>query len=176
MRILLDTLHEDLNRKSSLSENIQHLALNNPSPQEEKKTSQEQWESIQGNRGSVISDLCGGQTRNILKCANCNDVRILYEMFMDLSIPLPNEITEKSIRITVILAPSSPIVRYVLKVNKDSKITDLLLKLQELTGIFYNNLLFGHINQSYADELFFPKSIQECFKNDGSDLYAFEVM
>ncbi|CAG9332096.1 unnamed protein product [Blepharisma stoltei] len=176
LRILLDSLHEDLNRRVENIERHQILSLSNPSPQEEKKASQEQWELLQGSRGSVISDLCGGQTRNVLKCEKCNDITTLFEMFMDLSIPLPNEQSELSIRITVILRPPNPIVRYILKLKKNCEISDLFEKLNTLTGVSPQNFLFAHVNHSYADDLFYPKNIMDCILNDESDLYAFEVI
>lgn len=142
LRILLDALHEDLNRNEG--EGISKtITLVNPEEQYEITSSKSHWEKIQGSVGSVISDLCGGQTRNKISCTNCKSNITIFEMLMDLSLPIP--IPTPEITVSLIYVPKyvSCYTKYKFNFNKNFDVKELLNKLLKEIEIEPENLIFS---------------------------------
>jgi len=174
LRLLLDTLHEDLNRKTETKVSSQNVTLENADQEEEIKASKEQWERIQGVNGSVISDLFGGQTRNVMECESCGHKKVVFEMFMDLSLPMPVKENEVAVSVVVVPRLSSSVKKYTNRVSQDDCFESLLSKLQSSTGISPQNLVFAKVSKNCIEKVFQPLSIEEVASE--TELYAYEVI
>jgi ubiquitin C-terminal hydrolase len=120
LSILLDSMHEDLIRQAEVSpkdnsadnptsdpESISFArtaSIVNPTREQEIEVANRQWKSIQSFAGSVISDLCGGQTRCTILCSSCGNKKVLFEMFMSLSLPIP---VSMETGVIVVVVPST---------------------------------------------------------------------
>ncbi|CAG9314363.1 unnamed protein product [Blepharisma stoltei] len=177
LSMLLDGLHEDLNRRSEEAKITQSATLKNPSQQQEIQTSREQWEQLQGERGSVISDLCGGQIRNCLTCPSCSDKKVRFEHFMDLSVPIPIKENDLSIVLTFIPRNSTKYRKLKIRVAKDDPIEALLINIQNKTQVSPSKLIFGFIDDSFITHVFQPTEINECIPPKKSvSLVAYEII
>ena len=84
--ILLDQLHEDLNRIS----NKPYIELLEKQPNEDDITASKRWWDLHKKReDSIIIDLFNGQLKSETTCQVCNKSSITYDPFMFLCLPLP---------------------------------------------------------------------------------------
>jgi ubiquitin C-terminal hydrolase len=87
LTILLDSLHEDLNRVK-----IKPLVPTIESHGEDDvKASKESWEAHLKRSQSIIVDLMHGQFKSTVRCPeeDCNHLSITFEPFMNISLPIP---------------------------------------------------------------------------------------
>ena len=140
LSILLDSLHEDLNRFQE-GTGSRVLSLQSPTSEEETASANQQWKDLQGSKGSVISDLCGGQTRTTLTCTSCGARTVLFETFMYLSLPLPVS-TEMPLYLTCV-PPEGPVKRFGLTVPTTALLEDLIAKIVELSGMRSSKLMLA---------------------------------
>lgn len=170
LRILLDSLHEDLNRHEG-TKTSKTITLNNPESEIERASSIDHWQKIQGNIGSVISDLCGGQSRNKISCKNCENHVVIFELLMDLSLPIPIATPEISVfihffRKTLDFCHK---FRFNLKQNSSSQVLiakilkETEFKIEELVFFVHKNKNLVEINKDSLDKFF------------AAELYAFEI-
>ena len=130
LSLALDSLHQELSR---VGENAiaNPLVLENPADkQTEIKEADDQWKSLQGNRGSLISDVCGGQTRTSLTCDNCGNRKVLFEIFNNISLPIPARM-EIPLRITAALLNDN-FIQVSVVISKFSKISELILEVAKM--------------------------------------------
>ena len=172
--ILLNSLHEDL--KFSSSNVSQTITLKGVSNEEERNVSQQQWEQYRGMYGSVISAICGGQTRNCLTCKNCNDKNTIFEVFTDFSIPIPIKEYDFSIGIIVVPRFSVAIQKIVVNYNKEDSIESFLTEIENKINIKSQKLIFGLVKTGFIAELFQPISIEEIQQQEKYTLYIFEIL
>lgn len=173
--ILLNSLHEDL--KYSQGNFDQTLTLKGLSKEEERKKSQEQWDKYRGQAGSVISAICGGQTRNVLICKNCTEKNTIFEVFTDISIPIPINQYDFSVNVVVVPRESRNFQKVMVNFNKDDEIEGFFSDLQNKISIPVQKLIFAFVKKSHFDDLFQPFRIDEVTPPDKKTvLYAYEVI
>lgn len=127
--VLLDSLHEDLSRGLGQSHSPP-LTIKNPQSGQCEREAEDQWKELQGAKGSAISDLMGGQTRTTIKCRNCGDVSVLFEMFMHLALPIPVSMQQA---LFVSLSHSSgKLVKYGLILPRGATLDSLIAKVAEV--------------------------------------------
>mgnify|MGYP002624441291 FL=1 len=86
LSILLDQLHEDLNRIS----NKPYIELLEKQPDEDDVSASKRWWDLHKKReDSIIIDLFNGQLKSETICQVCNKSSITYDPFMFLCLPLP---------------------------------------------------------------------------------------
>ena len=86
LSLLLDQLHEDLNRIS----NKPYIELFEKQENEtENQASKRWWEIHKKREDSIIVDLFNGQFRSEITCSVCKKSSITYDPFMFLSLPMP---------------------------------------------------------------------------------------
>ena len=86
LSILLDQLHEDLNRIS----NKPYIELLEKQPDEDDISASKRWWDLHKKReDSIIIDLFNGQLKSETICQVCNKSSITYDPFMFLCLPLP---------------------------------------------------------------------------------------
>ena len=86
LSILLDQLHEDLNRIS----NKPYIELLEKQPNEDDISASKRWWDLHKKReDSIIIDLFNGQLKSETICQVCNKSSITYDPFMFLCLPLP---------------------------------------------------------------------------------------
>ena len=84
--ILLDQLHEDLNRIT----NKPYIELLEKQPEEDDMTASKRWWDLHKKReDSIIIDLFNGQLKSETTCQVCKKSSITYDPFMFLCLPLP---------------------------------------------------------------------------------------
>lgn len=145
LSILLDSLHEDLNRFQE-GTGSRVLSLQNPTLEEETASANQQWKDLQGSKGSVISDLCGGQTRTTLTCSACGARSVLFETFMYLSLPLPVS-TDMPIYLTCVPA-EGPVKRFGITIPITALLEELIEKVVELSGMRSAKILLSEDYQA----------------------------
>ena len=90
MSILLDQLHEDLNRIT----NKPYIELLEKQPEEDDITASKRWWDLHKKReDSIIIDLFNGQLKSETTCQVCHKSSITYDPFMFLCLPLPKNKT-----------------------------------------------------------------------------------
>ena len=138
LSMILDSLHEELRREGN--EGKSTIIIENPeNKQVEIIESDRQWQLLQGTQGSIITDICAGQTKTTLSCTSCNSKRILFEIFTNLSLPIP---IINSIPLYIIVVPLlSPITKFAVLISKYLKISDLLQKISTYSSIPIENLM-----------------------------------
>ena len=86
LSVLLDQLHEDLNRIT----NKPYVELLEKQPDEDDITASKRWWDLHKKReDSIIIDLFNGQLKSETICQVCNKSSITYDPFMFLCLPLP---------------------------------------------------------------------------------------
>ena len=172
--ILLHSLHEDLKYShSAISQTITLKGVNN---EEERKFSQDQWEKYRGMHGSVISAICGGQTRNCLSCRNCTEKNTIFEVFTDFSIPIPIKDYDYSLVIIIVPRMSIAIQKILVHFNKNDEIEVFLKEIETKSGLSSSRLTFAFIEKGYFHDTFQPLLIEEIIPKDGNTLHAFELL
>ena len=86
--ILLNYLHEDLNRVS----NKPYILMEEQKENEtDIQASKRYWDCHIKRENSIIVDLFHGQFQNIIKCQSCGKEKKSYEPFINISLPIPEE-------------------------------------------------------------------------------------
>ena len=85
MSVLLDGLHEDLNRvlKKPL------VAVLESEGNNDVQASRESWTNHLKRNQSVIVDLMHGLYKSTVKCPDCARVSVTFEPYMNISLPIP---------------------------------------------------------------------------------------
>jgi ubiquitin carboxyl-terminal hydrolase 8 len=83
LTILMDWLHEDLNKRS------RKLPLRETS-NENLSQADQAWNKFRRCNESLIRSLFYGQQRSTVRCCKCCEESVTYEAFSDLSLPLPS--------------------------------------------------------------------------------------
>ena len=87
LRFMLDGLSEDLNRVIEKKKwNFKDEELDKLSDIDKATAS---WNICKSLNDSVISDIFAGQLQSTVKCHGCKHESVTFEIFMDLSLPLP---------------------------------------------------------------------------------------
>ncbi|XP_021934283.1 ubiquitin carboxyl-terminal hydrolase 8 isoform X2 [Zootermopsis nevadensis] len=81
--ILMDWLHEDLNKRSRKSP-LKETSNDNLSPADQA------WDKFRRCNVSLIRNLFYGQQKSTVRCCKCSEESETYEAFSDLSLPLPS--------------------------------------------------------------------------------------
>nr|CAD7598003.1 unnamed protein product [Timema genevievae] len=81
LTLLMDWLHEDLNKKSGAS------PIKDPSISENPEDAA--WNKFRSVNESLILTLFFGQQKSTVRCCKCNEKSVTYEPFSNLSLPLP---------------------------------------------------------------------------------------
>jgi ubiquitin C-terminal hydrolase len=176
LSLILDSLHEELSRQGDeVFSNT--LVIENPADkQEELEKADEQWKGIQGSRGSLVSDVCGGQTRTTLSCPVCNSRKVLFEIFNNLSLPIPARLT-LPISVTVLYL-NGKAVQIGIVISRFSRIAQLVEQVAQLALLASDKLLLGDY---YPGSSLIPLSKYENepilrFVRENSNLFAFEIV
>mmetsp|Transcript_5033 Transcript_5033/g.7560 ORF Transcript_5033/g.7560 Transcript_5033/m.7560 type:complete len:592 (-) Transcript_5033:2246-4021(-) len=85
LTFLLDALHEDLNRCKSKPLVAEVECDGN----DQERSAARAWEGYLRRDKSIIVDLFQGQLRSTLECLECKKVRIKFDSFQFLSVPIP---------------------------------------------------------------------------------------
>lgn len=86
LRCLLDTLHEEVNRIWTKPPYYEIKdAVNVP----DREVSNEYWSFYQQRNTSILSDLFCGQLRSEIICHTCRHRSLCFDVFWDLSLPIP---------------------------------------------------------------------------------------
>ncbi|PNF28268.1 hypothetical protein B7P43_G06644 [Cryptotermes secundus] len=83
LTILMDWLHEDLNKRSRKSP-LKETSNDNLSPADQA------WEKFRRCNESLIRSLFYGQQKSTVRCCKCSEESVTFEAFSDLSLPLPS--------------------------------------------------------------------------------------
>lgn len=198
LSMILEALHDELRREGSEEikttviledpENKQlEISENGSSVQVEKfadkkmgnyllNISDNQWHMLQGTQGSIVSDICAGQTKTTLTCNSCGCRRILFEIFTNLSLPIP---ITTSIPLYITIVPLfGSITKMALMVSKHCKVKEIIDNICQFSGITIEklSLIEGSISYSltYLD-LHQNASLDHLGISQKADLYAFET-
>ena len=95
LSILLDCLHEDLNRIT----NKPYILLEEQKPTEtDLEASKRFWDLYKKRENSIIVDLFHGQFKSKITCLSCNKSSITYEPFIFLGLPIPQKHNQEIIK------------------------------------------------------------------------------
>ena len=175
LSLLLDSLHEDLNRLQS-GDGEKRLTLKNPTIEEEIIKANQQWKDLQGAKGSVISDLCGGQTRTTLMCGSCQARTVFFETFLNLSLPIPIR-NDMVVYLTIIPLEAST-QKFSLTVSKFALLEEIQTKAVELGGLRAEKVIIAEVyqNRIYTTYDISPKEpLRKLGIRGKSELIAFEI-
>ncbi|XP_078393582.1 ubiquitin carboxyl-terminal hydrolase 21 isoform X2 [Cetorhinus maximus] len=98
LRFLMDRLHVEINRKTRKTPNIMSLSGTRvPSDNMERlrddEKSMQMWKRYLERDDSKIVDLFVGQLNSTLRCTTCGYKSTTFEVFCDLSLPLPKRLS-----------------------------------------------------------------------------------
>ena len=94
LSLLLDSLHEDLNRIT----NKPYIVLEEQKENEyDSDASKRWWDSYKKREDSIIIDLFHGQFKSKITCLKCKKSSISYEPYLFLGLPIPQVIKEQKI-------------------------------------------------------------------------------
>lgn len=96
LRLILDALHQDLNRipKSQIpkytytDEDVSKLSSLGKAALS--------WNRFKSTSDSVISDVFSGQLESIIECTTCGEQSATYDTIYDLSVPIPSSLRDNS--------------------------------------------------------------------------------
>lgn len=86
LRILVDALHNDLNR---VKRKVPYKELDDSPEQSDVDVSDEWWSYYCERNDSLVKDLFAGQLKSEVKCLSCGGISRCFDPFMDLSLPIP---------------------------------------------------------------------------------------
>jgi len=127
LQVLLDGLHEDLNR---VKEKVENQDIPDSNGRDDKLVSQEHWNLFKKQNNSIIIDLFHLQLKSSIECQTCffNSARFQTELFLHLPVP-----TDDQILLTIqFFKSSSSIFESKISIASKSKIADLKPKLVEI--------------------------------------------
>ena len=173
---VLDTLHEELRRVGD--NNVSNiLSLENPVDKEfEMKEADEQWKSLQGNKGSLISDVCGGQSRRTLICEQCGNRKVLFEIFNNLSLPIPASM-EIPLNITVVFL-NGKITQVAVLINKFAKISELSQEVAKIVFLAKEKIILAEYYSGSILKNLKPYENESLLLHirESSNLFAYETI
>ncbi|OMJ92479.1 hypothetical protein SteCoe_4713 [Stentor coeruleus] len=176
LSLILDSLHEELSRVSE--ENIVNsLVIENPKDKQfEIEKADEQWKALQGSRGSLVSDVCGGQTRTKLTCENCKNKKVLFEIFNNISLPIPANM-QVPVTVTIVYLNGNS-MQIALAINKFFKISELIAEVSKIALIPKEKLfLADYYHGSILNNLSrFENEPILRFIRDNSNIFAYEII
>lgn len=86
LRYLLQALHDDINR----GERARRYSVNEMDESlTDKEKAEIHWSNYVQTNNSMIIDLFCGQLKSVLKCCKCKHRSVTFEVFWDLSLPIP---------------------------------------------------------------------------------------
>ncbi|KAL4145359.1 hypothetical protein PRNP1_013031 [Phytophthora ramorum] len=86
LRFLLDGLHEDLNR---VKKKPAYYEIKDRPEAKDRDVSDEYWKFYLERNASALSELFCGQLRSEIRCETCNHRSVCFDVFWDLSLPVP---------------------------------------------------------------------------------------
>ncbi|XP_078062104.1 ubiquitin carboxyl-terminal hydrolase 21-like isoform X2 [Mustelus asterias] len=98
LRFLMDRLHIEINRKTRKTPNIMSLSRarvssDNMDRLRDDEKSMQMWKRYLERDDSKIVDLFVGQLNSTLRCATCGHKSTTFEVFCDLSLPIPKKLS-----------------------------------------------------------------------------------
>ncbi|KAI9990698.1 hypothetical protein PInf_018255 [Phytophthora infestans] len=93
LRFLLDGLHEDLNR---VRRKPAYYEIKDRPEAKDRDVSDEYWKFYLERNASTLSELFCGQLRSEIRCETCNHRSLCFDVFWDLSLPVPKKIGKNS--------------------------------------------------------------------------------
>ncbi|KAF1792904.1 Ubiquitin specific protease domain [Phytophthora cactorum] len=88
LRFLLDGLHEDLNR---VKKKPAYYEIKDRPEAKDRDVSDEYWKFYLERNTSALSELFCGQLRSEIRCETCNHRSLCFDVFWDLSLPVPKK-------------------------------------------------------------------------------------
>lgn len=100
LKFLMERLHCEINRKGQRSPRImtnmeRSTLLEDPDTLREDEKAMQAWKRYLEREDSKIVDLFVGQLKSSLKCLACGHRSIMFEVFCDLSLPIPKKYSGK---------------------------------------------------------------------------------
>jgi len=148
--ILLDALHEDLNKVK----NKPYIAEISTKNKSDEKIAEESWMYYLMRNQSIFVDLFYGQYKSSLICGNCDEVSIKFEPFMNISLPIPiNDLIDFQVNF-VHFEFDKGVVRLNIFVEKDGKVINLRKKISKILNINWNSFILCHIINYRIDRIY----------------------
>ncbi|KAJ0405488.1 hypothetical protein ATCC90586_000151 [Pythium insidiosum] len=88
LRFLVDGLHEDLNR---IKKKPPYYEIKDRDNTPDRDVSDEYWRFYLDRNHSALSELFCGQLRSEIRCHTCNHRSLCFDVFWDLSVPVPKK-------------------------------------------------------------------------------------
>ncbi|KAG7379885.1 Ubiquitin carboxyl-terminal hydrolase 21 [Phytophthora pseudosyringae] len=88
LRFLLDGLHEDLNR---VKKKPAYYEIKDRPDAKDRDVSDEYWKFYLERNASALSELFCGQLRSEIRCETCSHRSLCFDVFWDLSLPVPKK-------------------------------------------------------------------------------------
>ena len=175
LSMLLDTLHEELRREGE--EGRSTVILENPSSkQAEIMESDKQWQLLQGTQGSIISDICAGQTKTTLTCMNCGSKRIIFEIFTNLSLPIP---IASNIPIYITVVPLNSLISKIgIIISKHATVSQVLEKVALYSNISIEKLTLIEVSSNYSITILDSNptnTLDNLTINAKAEIFAYEI-
>ena len=95
LSILLDCLHEDLNR---ITKKPYVLLEEQKDTESDSEASRRFWNLYKKRENSIIVDLFHGQFKSKITCSTCNRSSITYDPFIFLGLPIPQQLNQEIIK------------------------------------------------------------------------------
>ena len=171
LSIVLDNLHEDLNR---INKKPYVLLEEQKEYEKDEEASERFWKNYKMRDDSIIVDLFHGQFKSKISCMDCNNVSINYDPFIFLGLPIP----EKKNRMVIKFVFNNKLEYFGFNLNENSNILDLKKKAIEYMKMCgYNNdkkneILYENIEFVLLDS---NKLIKKIF-NEKDKIYDNELI
>ncbi|EEB09041.1 ubiquitin carboxy terminal hydrolase Ubp1 [Schizosaccharomyces japonicus yFS275] len=172
----LDGLHEDLNRVRK-KPYVERPDLFEDNQQKVEQVANQCWEAYKKRNDSIVVSLFQGMYKSTLKCQQCQQISIVFDPFMYLTLPLPCEKRWKKCLTFMPDTPNQKPVALTLELDMDASISDMknevITKLSEMS-IYVDTLLscdiyWGKVHRIHYDHQKIRKAIS---KSDNIVLYG----
>lgn len=130
MSLLLDGLHEDLNRVITKPQTEAVVS----DGQSDVEVARQAWRVHRMRNDSFLVDHLQGLFRSTLVCSECSKVSVTFDPFMTMSVPIPNNLRQ----LPVFFVPKDPDtfpIKYVLKLPPEANLELLKASVARKTGI-----------------------------------------
>lgn len=175
---LLEVLHDDLVRSTETSQPLSSKVIEQPTREQEIQAANEQWSEIQGKQASVISNLFGGQTSTKIVCKSCDYTKVLFDIFLNLSLPIPVS-TDMLVEVTFV-PRLGPLLKCSFVLPKSAMIQEIVTALSGVSGLDSKKLLLGEVLSdkiiSTYDAKLWSKPIRAFFPRQKLTIHAFETL
>jgi len=117
LSVLLETMHEDCNAISKKP----YIEQKDSDGRPDSIVAKEYWDAFKQREQSIFIDLFYGQLKSKVQCCICRNISIAFDPFNVLSVPVPKQSTQPTLRISFYpLSFTEPVLKFKIELTSEA--------------------------------------------------------